>query len=152
MPQEPIQLSGEERFEQSREELYKRLTDLEFMSKTIPGLQQVEHADATLLRCRVKPGFAFLTGSMKLLFEITGQQPPERADMRVTGKGIGSSIAVETTIKLLPDGNGTRLDWSSEVKELTGLSKVVSRGLIEAAAKKINTEAWAGFRRALETA
>jgi carbon monoxide dehydrogenase subunit G len=150
MPNEPIRFSGEEVFPQGREEIYGRLTDLSFMSKTIPGLQKVEHADAKTLRCIVKPRLSFLSGSMKLTFEIIGEEPPGRADMRMTGKGIGSSVVAETAMEFMPEGAGTRVRWKSEVKELAGLSKAVSRTLIEAAARKLNAETWSAFRRALE--
>lgn len=152
MEQTAIHLSGEEQFSQSREKLFDCLTDLTFMAKTVPGLEKIEHVEPKSLRCRVKPGFSFLAGSMKLAFEITDEKPPDEAIMRVKGKGIGSSVTIETAVKLVSENNETKLQWNSEVKELTGLSKIISRGLVEAAAKKINQETWSSFRRALDEA
>jgi carbon monoxide dehydrogenase subunit G len=71
--------------------------------------------------------------------------------MRVVGKGIGASLTIETTIHLTSEGNGTRLDWSSQVVEMGGLVKALSRSLIEGAARKVVADSWAVFRTHLNT-
>ena len=43
-------------------------------------------------------------------------------------------MTIETSIQLSPEMDGTRLEWSSQVTELGGLIKAVSRSLIEGAA------------------
>ncbi len=58
-------------------------------------------------------------------------------------------MTIETSIRLSPEREGTRLEWSSQVTELGGLIKAVSRSLIEGAARKIVSESWVTFRKHL---
>jgi len=147
-----MQFSGEERFALPVDELWERLVDLEFLAGILPGMQRVESLEPERMVCRVKPGFSFLTGSLKLTLEVVEQHQPDTARMQVFGKGIGTSVLVETLCELEPDGDQTRLCWQGEIKELGGMLKSVSRGLIEAAAKKIIEQAWTDFRRELDRA
>jgi len=147
-----MQLSGREEFTQSPDVLWPRLTDLSSFARVLPRLEKVERAEPGRLECRVKPGLSFLTGTLRLTFEVIDQAPPRSARMRITGKGVGASVVVETSFQLEAIAAGTQLDWQSEVTELGGLLKPVSRGLIEAAALKVIADGWEGFRRDLAEA
>jgi carbon monoxide dehydrogenase subunit G len=144
-----MEFSGIEQFDAPIETVFDQITNLEFTAKNLPGLERVEKLEPKRLECRVKPAFSFLTGSMQMAFDILETTRPSSAKMRVTGKGIGASVVIETAIKLSPEGSQTRLDWSSQVVELGGLIKAVSRGLIEGAAKKIVSDSWTAFRKQL---
>jgi carbon monoxide dehydrogenase subunit G len=99
----------------------------------------------------VRPKFSFLTGSMQMIFDILEADRPTSARMRVTGKGIGASLVIETSINLSAEGTGTRLDWESEVTQMSGLVKALSRSLIEGAARRVVADSWAVFRTHLST-
>ncbi len=144
-----MQFSGTEHFSQSQQDLWNRLTDLTLFARTLPHLDKVEKVEQRLLECRVRPGLSFLAGSLRLKFEVMDEQPPSSAKMRITGKGVGASVVVETSMRLATIETGTQLDWESEVLELGGLLKPVGRGLIEAAAQKVITDGWASFRAEL---
>lgn len=145
-----MEFSGEESFSHSREELYAKLTDLEFMSKTFPGLQRVEKLEDKLMVCKLKPGFSFVSGTLTNTMEIVGENPPESVDVNVKGKGIGASVNVRIEIKMTPEDNGgTLLAWQAKVTELGGLLKPVPRPLIEAAAGKVVADTWSSFRKQL---
>jgi len=141
-----MEFSGEEQFTQGREELYAKLVDLEFMSKTFPGLKKVVKLEPKLLVCKLKPGFSFISGTLTNTMELVGENPPESVDVNVHGKGIGASVNVRIEIKMTPDGDGTTLAWLAKVTELGGLLKPVPRPLIEAAASKVVSDTWAAFR------
>lgn|SRR5579862_3148008 len=144
-----MNLSGTEHFDAPVERVFDQITNLEFTAKTLPGVERVEKLEPKHLECRVKPGFSFLTGSMQMTFDVLEAERPTSAKMRVKGKGIGASVTIETSVHLTAEGTGTRLDWSSEVTELGGLIKAVSRALIEGAAKKIVSDSWGTFRKHL---
>jgi carbon monoxide dehydrogenase subunit G len=146
-----MNFSGSEHFEYPIETVFDEITDLNVTAKTLPGLEKVEKVDAKHLECRVRPKFSFLTGSMQMIFDILESDRPSSARMRVTGKGIGASLAIETAIHLAPEGTGTRLNWESQVTEMTGLVKALSRSLIEGAARKVVSDSWAVFRNHLDT-
>jgi carbon monoxide dehydrogenase subunit G len=144
-----MNFSGIEHFDAPVETVFDQLTNLEFTAKTLPGLERVDKLAPKHLECRVKPGFSFLTGSMQMVFDVLEANRPSSARMRVKGKGIGASVVIETSIQLSQEGLGTKLEWSSEVTELGGLIKAVSRALIEGAAKKIVGDSWITFRKHL---
>ena len=143
------QFSGEERFTQPRTEIWSRLIDAEFLAQCMPGLESVERDDSALLVCRVRPGLSFLKGAIRVTLEVYDKQPPDSLRIRVHSKGIGSSAIVETAVELAALDTGTQLAWTAAIAELGGLLKPVSRGLIEAAARKVIAEGWTGFKDGL---
>jgi carbon monoxide dehydrogenase subunit G len=56
---------------------------------------------------------------------------------------------VEATIALAPDGTGTRVRWTAEIKTLGGLLKMVPAGLIRGAAQKVVNDAWSAVEAKL---
>jgi carbon monoxide dehydrogenase subunit G len=144
-----MNLSGNEYFEAPVETVFDNITDLEQTVRSLPGLERIEKLEPTRADVRVKPTFSFVTGSMHMGFEVLERERPHTARMRVRGKGIGASVVIETSLRLSPEGSGTRLEWASEVTELGGLLKAVSRSLVEAAAKKIVSDSWVAFRKRL---
>jgi carbon monoxide dehydrogenase subunit G len=141
-----MNLSGYEHFDAPVETVFDQITNLEFTAKTVPGLERVEKLEPTHLECRVRPPFSFLTGGMQMVFDVLESNRPSSARMRVKGKGIGATVTIETAIRLSPEMDGTRLEWSSQVTEMGGLIKAVSRSLIEGAARRIVTDSWVMFR------
>lgn len=146
-----MNFSGSEHFDAPVETVFDEITNLEVTAKTLPGLERVEKLEPKHLECRVKPKFSFLSGSMKMVFDILETDRPSSAKMRVIGKAIGASLAIETSIRLSAEGQGTRLDWSSDVTELGGLIKALSHSLIEGAAKKVVADSWSTFRTHLSS-
>jgi carbon monoxide dehydrogenase subunit G len=146
-----MKFSGSEHFEYPIETVFDEITDLNVTAKTLPGIEKVERVDSKHLECRVRPKFSFLTGSMQMTFDILETNRPSSARMRVIGKGIGASLAIETSIHLTAEDAGTRLDWESEVTQMTGLVKALSHTLIEGAARKVVADSWAVFRTHLQT-
>jgi uncharacterized protein len=144
-----MNLSGFEHFDAPVETVYDQITNLEITAKTLPGMERVDKLTPTHLECRVKPPLGFLAGSMQMVFDVLEANRPTSARMRVKGKGIGASITIETSIKLSPEMDGTRLAWSSQVTELGGLIKALSGSLIQGAARKIVSDSWSTFRKHL---
>jgi carbon monoxide dehydrogenase subunit G len=144
-----MNFSGTEHFHAPIETVFDKVTNLELTAKMLPGLDRVEKLEPTHLECRVKPTFSFLSGTMQMVFDLLEVNRPSMARMRVTGKNIGGSLVIETSVHLSQEEAATRLDWASQVVESKGLIKALSRTLIEGAAKKIVTDSWASFRKEL---
>jgi len=142
---------GEEHFSIDQADLFARLTDLNFMAQAIPELERIELSEPKHVVCRVRPAFAFLSGSLTLTFDLVEEHPVESVKYRVLGKGIGARVVVETEIKLSSEEIGTKLAWQSEIIERGGLLKPVGQSLIKAAANKVTTDAWVAFRKALDS-
>ncbi len=80
-----------------------------------------ERADDKTLRCVVRPGFSFLRGTMKLAITLDESKPPESAAMRVAAQGIGVSLEIVSSLRITPEGSGSRLTWQARVEKLKGL-------------------------------
>ncbi len=144
-----MQFSGEETFELGQSELWDRVMDMEFLSRIIPDLDRVESIAPKQMVCRVRPSFAFLSGSFKLTFEVLTEDPPTCARMRVSGKGIGSTMVIETVLRLVAEDQCTKLAWDAEIVERRGLLKPVGVSLIQMSARKVIADALSNFRKAL---
>ncbi|REK17891.1 MAG: hypothetical protein DWQ37_05040 [Planctomycetota bacterium] len=144
-----MEFGGEERFAASPEQVYALLTDLDAMGKTIPDLVSAEKVDERTLKCVVRPGFSFLRGTMKLTVALAECEPPQRAAMNVDAKGIGVSMRIASQMHIVPESEGTRLEWQARIEQLKGLISAVSPGLIKAAADQVIRHAWDQVRKQL---
>jgi carbon monoxide dehydrogenase subunit G len=139
-----LRFEGDRDFARPPAEVWAKLTDPQFLVACIPDVQTVkavgpDHADLVL-----RPGFAFVRGTLDINLKLVDPVPPSSAKVRILGKGIGSSSDVEATLVLAPAGDGTRVHWAVEIKELGGLLKMIPSGLIRGAAEKVVNDAWAG--------
>jgi carbon monoxide dehydrogenase subunit G len=144
-----MQLCGDEPFSQSPDEVWRCLTDMQFMSVVIPDIDRVESIEQTGFVCRVRPRFSFFSGKVKLSFQLTSQEPPDKLKVEVHGKGIGGAILVEIGIRLEPTHEGTVVHWNGEIVKREGLFRPVGESLVAGAAGRIVDGLWSGFRHAL---
>jgi len=149
-----LQFEGDRDFALSPEQLFAHLSDCRFLVLCIPDADPPMLAEEKTARCVVRPGFAFIRGSLDLTLTLSETRPPQAdnpAFVRLTldSKGIGMSSVVETVLTLKPSGTGTRVQWSAEVKHLGGLLKMVPHGLIRGAAQKVIEDVWQTIARKL---
>jgi carbon monoxide dehydrogenase subunit G len=147
-----MHFAGTEQFDCSQAELWARLTDLAFVSRSIPDVDRVDRIDGTGFSCRVRPRFSFLTGTLDLTFELLEPIPQERLKVRSRGKGIGAAVVVEAELQLVPIDSGTELRWIGTIVSREGLLKPVSAGLLQGAAQRVITSFWQRFRDAVVVA
>jgi carbon monoxide dehydrogenase subunit G len=144
-----MKFAGEQQFECGPGELWARLTDMTFMSRMIPDVENVERLSPDGFSCKVRPRFSFLTGSLELTFEIIERAEPERLKVQSRGKGIGSTVVVEEEIHLTAGSPGTTLSWTGTIVSRDGLLKPISSALLQAAAQRVIDSFWQRFHAAL---
>ena len=147
-----LRIGGEEAFDRSPEELWCSLSNPQFLCPCFPGVDRIVRADDRTAAVIVRPGFSFVRGTLEVAFEFTERQPPSDAKIVVLIKGIGSSAELETRMHLMPSGGGATVTWTAEVRELGGLLKAVSQGLLQAAAQKVANDTWTAVRKRLSPA
>jgi hypothetical protein len=138
-----LRFEGERQFPGSPEAVFARLTDPHFLVPCVPDVETVRaiHSDGADLV--LKPGFAFVRGTLEVGMRRQDPQPPRSVRFEMTSKGIGSSATVVATLTLQPQGlSDTTVHWIAEVKSLGGLLKLVPAGLIRGAAEKVINDAW----------
>ena len=139
---------GQETFSQPQDKIWDKVSDLQFMSRFIPDLDRIEQVAADQLLCRVKPKFAFLTGSLQLRFTVLQRDPPNHLKISIVGKKIGAGLTLEVILSLATDSQ-TCLSWEAEIQQRTGLLKPIGNSLIQGAAENIIATLWTSFHQAL---
>ncbi|HZZ72627.1 MAG TPA: SRPBCC domain-containing protein [Pirellulales bacterium] len=149
---DPLIFSGIEVFSLGVEKLFAVVTDLELLAAAVPDVSAAQRVDERTLRCVVRPGFAFLRGTLKTVIQIAELQPPAAAVLQIHSTGIGATVGITSRLQLVAQGaETTELHWSAEVTELKGLVATLSRPLIHAAAERTISGVWQQLRARLET-
>jgi carbon monoxide dehydrogenase subunit G len=143
-----IRFEGVERFDLPPEALFAKLTDAEFLVKSLPDTH-IESASAEVAVWKLKPKLAFISGSLETTLSVTGRTPSSQATYTVVGKGVGASSTVAAVLDFTPEGSGTSVHWTGEITALTGLLKLVPKGLIQSAAEKVIADVWTAVRAAV---
>jgi carbon monoxide dehydrogenase subunit G len=144
-----VRFEGDQDFRQPPAELFARLTDARFLVQCIPDVESVTQAEGERAALVLRPGFAFVRGTLEVTLELMEAMQPESARWRLTSKGIGSSSEVEAALALAEQDGGTRVHWTAEVVSLGGLLKMVPSGLIRGAAEKVVNDVWAAIEAKL---
>ena len=144
-----VRFEGEKDFSQLPAELWAKLTDARFVVQCIPDVESVSEQESDRATLVLRPGFAFVRGTLDLTLHVVDAVAPSSARYVVASKGIGSTADVEATISLTPQATGTHIRWTAEVKTLGGLLKMVPAGLIRGAAQKVVNDAWAAVEAKL---
>jgi len=141
---------GEKEFpRQTPEAVWAKLSDARFLVQCIPDVREVREQSADKAVCILRPGFAFVRGTLEVTLRVTEAVSPSSIRVTLTSKGIGTSSEVEATISLSPKETGTRIQWVAEVKSLGGLLKAVPQGLIRGAAQKVVNDVWTSVENQL---
>jgi carbon monoxide dehydrogenase subunit G len=144
-----VRFEGDRDFPHSPADLFPKLADAQFLASCLPDVEKLEHADADRAVMVLKPGLAFVRGALDVTLEVVERSPPTSARIRATGKGIGSTSAVEATLAFAAHDGGARVHWTADVTELGGLLKMVPAGLIRGAAQKVVADAWGAIEAKL---
>jgi 2-furoyl-CoA dehydrogenase large subunit len=144
-----VHFEGEKDFRQTPAELWAKLSDTRFLVQCFPDVESVSEAEADRVQMVLRPGFSFVRGALEATLRIVDVVAPKSARYVIANKGIGSSADVEATIALTPQGTGTRLRWTAEVKSLGGLLKMVPSGLVRGAAQKVVNDIWSAVEAKL---
>ena len=144
-----LRFEGDRDFRQVPAELWEKLSDARFLAQCIPDVETVRLAEPARAEVVLRPGFAFVRGTLDLTLEVVDAVAPTSARLLLRAKGMGSSSDVEATLALAPQGDGTRVHWAVEVKALGGLLKPVPHGLVRGAAQKVVEDAWAAVEARL---
>ena len=129
-------LTGEETLQQSREELWRRLFDFDYVARMLPGLESVTSIGGDRMVCCVRPvDLPIPLGSVDLTIERSDMDEPESLVMSVVGRAVGSSATVVTRIHLSEIPGGTNVSWETSIEHVTGLLRIARaegfRGVVE---------------------
>mgnify|MGYP001331352933 CR=1 FL=1 len=132
-----MKLSGENRINASPEEVWRALNDPAILKQAIPGCDTLEKVSDTEFKAtvttKIGPVQAKFTGEVQL----TDLDPPN--GYTISGKGSGGvagNARGGAKVKLVPDGNGTKLSYDVDAQVTGKLAQLGSR-LIDSTAKML---------------
>jgi carbon monoxide dehydrogenase subunit G len=132
-----LHFEGDREFTPAPAVVWTKLRDARFLVRCVPGAEKVAEAEPDRAACTVRPGFAFVRGTLEVTLRVLEAVEPASLRLAVHSKGIGSSSEVEALLTFAPQGGGTSAHWTADVKNLGGLLKAVPQGLLRGAAEKV---------------
>jgi uncharacterized protein len=142
-----IDFAGSPVIAATREEVWTRLTDPDFVAASGPGVESVETLDPTHFKVISGLGVGSVKVRFRLDVELFDIIEGQTLKMRARGKAPGSAVDVISRLELQDAGPGqTRLQWSA-TSELSGTVASVGSRLLEWTARKLTEEFWTDFAR-----
>ncbi|MBA4188877.1 MAG: hypothetical protein C0467_12845 [Planctomycetaceae bacterium] len=137
-----IHFEGDKSFPLPVAEVAAKLSDASFLVGCLPD---AEIAAATLDHAawKIKPKLAFLSGSLNVELTATGREAGKSVAYQVIAKAIGASSTVVVSLRFAEAENGgTTVHWMGDLTHVTGLLKMVPKGLLQGSAHKVIEDVW----------
>src|SRR4026209_1653155 len=136
-----IRFEGDRSFTLPVDVVTSRLSDAAFLLSCLEKVEQVLEATPDRAAWKLRTGFSFLSTSLEVKLTVV-----ERAEgstrYEAFSRGVGATSLVKAQLLFVAANDGTTVHYVAEVAERTGLLKIVSAGLIQAAAKNVIEETW----------
>ena len=136
-----IAFSGNETFPHPAAAAADKLSDVGWLVGTLPDVQVVS-ATPDRAAWKMKPKLSFVAGHLDSAMERTAHEPGAAVAFRVVTKAIGASSTVNIRLEFREADAGTLVPWTGELVEVTGLLKMVPKGLLQSTAEKVIAEVW----------
>jgi carbon monoxide dehydrogenase subunit G len=122
-----------------RQAVWELLLDFDRLATCGPGVESIEHDDATHARVRAKVGVGFMTLGFTIDLELVETVAPDRAVIRAAGAAPGTSVEASGAMHLSgPPEGPTRMEYTATVELFGALAGVGSRMIEGTAAKLID--------------
>jgi carbon monoxide dehydrogenase subunit G len=147
-----MEFTGSVLIDAPRTAVWNLLLDFDQLATCGPGVQSIEHLDATHARVKAKIGVAFMTLGFTIDLELVEVEAPDRAVIRATGAAPGNQVEANGHMTLTGPAEGpTTMDYAATVELFGSLAGVGSR-MIEGTAGKLIDETFACVKAKLAPA
>ena len=137
-----IHFEGDRSFSLPIAEVAAKLSDAGFLVHCLPDSEILE-ATPNKAVWKHRPKISFLTGGLNAELTAIAKEPGKSITFKVLSKAIGASSTVTTALTFQEaEGGGTSVHWVGELVEVTGLLKVVPKGLLQGTAQKVIDDVW----------
>ncbi len=152
MPESLPVFNGLEFFPAPPERVFALLIDLEALARGLPGVQTWDRPAADTLTAIVRPGVSILRGKLDVDIVLRDVQSSHSLVMLTSARGIGLELQVQTAARLSSAGENTRLDWTSQIIKLSGLTARMSRPILLPLIEQMIRQGWQRAREQLTVA
>jgi carbon monoxide dehydrogenase subunit G len=138
-----IHFEGDKSFPLPVADAAARLSDAAFLVRC---LEDAEVTEATPDRAvwKLRPKLSFLTGNLDVAMDVAARDPGKSVEFTIRSRAIGATSTTRAWLEFREaDGGGTAVHWAAAITEVTGLLKMVPKGLIQATARKVIDDVWA---------
>jgi carbon monoxide dehydrogenase subunit G len=126
-----------------------KLSDAGFLVNCLPDAT-VSEATPDRAAWALRPRLSFLTGSLDATMTVTAREVGESAAFRIATRAMGAGSAVDVKLAFADTSDGgTAVHWTGDIVEITGLLKMVPKGLLQATAQKVIEDVWAAVTERL---
>jgi carbon monoxide dehydrogenase subunit G len=136
-----IRFEGDRYFTLAPEVVGARLSDAAFLLKCLPNVEEIVESSTDRAVWKLRTGFSFLSATLEIALRVSERQH-HQTSYEAVSKGVGATSVVRAVLSFIPIETGTQVHYVAEVAERTGLLKIVSAGLIQAAAKTVIEDTW----------
>jgi carbon monoxide dehydrogenase subunit G len=142
-----LEFAGAPEVTASREEVWTRLMDPNFVAASAPGVESVEVVDPTHFKVISGIGVGPLRVRFQLNVELSELVPLERLRMTALGRTPGSAVDTVSSVRLEPLGKArTRLNWVA-ISTISGTVASLGARLQGGAARRLTGDFWTDFAR-----
>jgi carbon monoxide dehydrogenase subunit G len=139
---------GDKSFPLPPDALAAKLGDAAFLVSSLNNAEAVKLHGPDSAEWKMRPALSFVSGILDSRLEIVAREP-KGLHLRITSKGIGSGSTTDIHLTLSAGDGGTKVHWLGEITALTGLLKMVPKGLIQSTAMKVIEDIWTGVEKKL---
>ncbi len=143
-----LHLNGSTKIRARREEVFRLVTDPNFIASALPDAEDVAILDKDSLEAKLRVKVALVSSTIKVRLTISDRTSPSRARLLAEGSGSGSSMKINSTFELSGDGS-TTMSWAADA-EITGLMAGLGSTFLRGLAEKKVAEIFEGITRAVE--
>lgn len=137
-----FEFGGSPELASPREAVWRHLQDGDLMAACTPGTESFEIRGPGRYSVTCSVGSGLVKVHVVLEAELHDLHHPESLRLRATGTAPGSTLDVETLVRLEPlDAGRTRLTWSS-VTGVHGVLAKFGRGMVEAVLRQFTERFW----------
>jgi carbon monoxide dehydrogenase subunit G len=144
-----IHFEGDRSFSLAPDLVAARLGDAGFLVSCLNNVDQVVESGPDQAVWKLRTGFSFLSTTLEIRLTVT-ERSADRAAYEAFSRGVGASSTVRAVLTFQPVGQGTTVHYAADVVERTGFLKIVSAGLIQAAAKTVIEDTWKAIESNLQ--
>ena len=144
-----IKFSGAFEVKRKPEEVYDFLTDPKKFAPLLPDYQGMTQQDDKHFTVKVNVGISYIKGVAEMKMELAEAERPKRAQYKGQGSVAGGNVSTVSSFDLVPDGEGTKVNWQGEA-QIFGRLTSVAGGLLEPLGKKNVQKLIDGLQAALK--
>ncbi len=145
-----IHFEGDKSFPLPVTGVFAKLSDASFLLTCLKDVEQVIETGPDRAKWKLRPGFSFIRTTLEITMDIIERVPDASVKVKLFSKGIGASSTVISSMSFQQKEGGSAVHWVADVTELTGLLKLVPKGLISSAAGKVIEDTWAEIENKLK--